>query len=42
MGDYGRWSSGRALGGRLRGMILIHQASTTVPELLVFEREYIE
>lgn len=29
MGDYRRWSSGSGLGGRLRGMILIHQASIT-------------
>lgn len=29
MGDYRRWSSGSGLGGRLRGMNLIHQASIT-------------
>lgn len=27
MDDYRRWSSGSGLGGRLRGMVLIHRAS---------------
>lgn len=28
MGDYRRWRSGSRLAGRLRGIILTHQAST--------------